>query len=670
MSSSDEGNEELQWEERPALSETPSPSNNKEKHHKHKDKKNKDKKKHKHKHKHNKKDKKNKDKGEKRKKHDNSSGEGSDVEEDTKKPKQTQPKEVVESDGNATKNATTTAQREEWMTSAPSSSNWLLGSRGGVEEKKPTKEDKEEEPPQYAAGLHVRGDDNNNNNASNDPKRSDPNKSKTPSWMVGDGGSSWRTKALRRAREQASESGESVDSLVEGRFGNAEELEKRSQRGRYEESGDSRSHRHHHNDRDRDREERDRERGGDRRDRDRDNNRERETDRNKDRDSRSEREERDKDKERVRDRENERESDRHQRKESDDSRHKERGGRVFEDPSKRMMTPSTSDHRLKWGSRKPSHSDTKIATTLSSSSSSTAPSSSRNSPPPPIRNDRFDDKREENTERDFIMNIDENEQRDKIEDSEKASQDINKLVAQVMKAKLKGDKDLVKKLEQEIEEVKRAISKVVVKIPMMDSKGRPITGNDKTLKPDANLQTLLSKERFSESRDYDNEYANALTKTKKGTLNEDEDFDRIGEERPQNNKQKKKEEKHKQKQQEKEKQQAISNFKRAEAQEGNCWFCYTSDTFDKSLMVSTGNHVYLSLPSKGTLAPGHCLIVPIRHAVSVTSVDEDVFTEIQNFKKCLIQMFASLKKECIFLETVMNLKKQSHTCFECIPITK
>lgn len=32
-------------------------------------------------------------------------------------------------------------------------------------------------------------------------------------------------------------------------------------------------------------------------------------------------------------------------------------------------------------------------------------------------------------------------------------------------------------------------------------------------------------------------------------------------------------------------------------------------------------------------------------------------------------MMASVQKECIFLETVMNLKKQNHTFLECIPIS-
>lgn len=42
---------------------------------------------------------------------------------------------------------------------------------------------------------------------------------------------------------------------------------------------------------------------------------------------------------------------------------------------------------------------------------------------------------------------------------------------------------------------------------------------------------------------------------------------------------------------------------------------------------------------RGRLVPGHCLIVPAEHIASTRQVDEHVWTEIRNFKKCLLQMF-------------------------------
>ena len=38
--------------------------------------------------------------------------------------------------------------------------------------------------------------------------------------------------------------------------------------------------------------------------------------------------------------------------------------------------------------------------------------------------------------------------------------------------------------------------------------------------------------------------------------------------------------------------------------------------------------------------PGHCLIVPMEHVASCRMADEAVWTEMRNFKKCLVQMYA------------------------------
>lgn len=50
-------------------------------------------------------------------------------------------------------------------------------------------------------------------------------------------------------------------------------------------------------------------------------------------------------------------------------------------------------------------------------------------------------------------------------------------------------------------------------------------------------------------------------------------------------------------------------------------------------------------------------------------MDDNVWTEIRNFKKCLIMMFAKQEKEVVFLETVMGLAQQRRHCMvECIPL--
>jgi len=50
-------------------------------------------------------------------------------------------------------------------------------------------------------------------------------------------------------------------------------------------------------------------------------------------------------------------------------------------------------------------------------------------------------------------------------------------------------------------------------------------------------------------------------------------------------------------------------------------------------------------------------------------VDDNVWEEMRNFKKCLIMMFGKQDKEVVFLETVMGLAQQRRHCMiECIPL--
>lgn len=60
-----------------------------------------------------------------------------------------------------------------------------------------------------------------------------------------------------------------------------------------------------------------------------------------------------------------------------------------------------------------------------------------------------------------------------------------------------------------------------------------------------------------------------------------------------------------------------------------------------------------------------------QHESATRSLDDNVWEEFRNFKKCLIMMFAKQEKDLIFLETVMGLARQKRHCLiECIPMPK
>jgi hypothetical protein len=70
------------------------------------------------------------------------------------------------------------------------------------------------------------------------------------------------------------------------------------------------------------------------------------------------------------------------------------------------------------------------------------------------------------------------------------------------------------------------------------------------------------------------------------------------------------------------------------------------------------------------MVPYHCLIIPTQHVSSTLELEDDTWDEIRNFKKCLILMFQKKNMGVLFMEQVVNVKKQLHTVIECIPVPR
>lgn len=88
---------------------------------------------------------------------------------------------------------------------------------------------------------------------------------------------------------------------------------------------------------------------------------------------------------------------------------------------------------------------------------------------------------------------------------------------------------------------------------------------------------------------------------------------------------------------------------------------------EKQLIVSMGNQVYISLPWHEGLQVGHCMIIPMQHVACSTQLDEDVWNEVQDYRKAITRMFQSRKQDVIFFETVRYLNKSPHMAIHCVP---
>jgi hypothetical protein len=72
-------------------------------------------------------------------------------------------------------------------------------------------------------------------------------------------------------------------------------------------------------------------------------------------------------------------------------------------------------------------------------------------------------------------------------------------------------------------------------------------------------------------------------------------------------------------------QNSVSSDKTADA----CSYCYTPDHVPKVSIVALGMKVYLGLPETIDLVPGHCLIIPTQHELTILELEDDARDEIR-----------------------------------------
>jgi hypothetical protein len=58
----------------------------------------------------------------------------------------------------------------------------------------------------------------------------------------------------------------------------------------------------------------------------------------------------------------------------------------------------------------------------------------------------------------------------------------------------------------------------------------------------------------------------------------------------------------------------------------------------------------------------------MKHVSASTDMDEDVEKEVENFKRCLRQMWAAQGLGCLFVETVLGIGKKPHTSIQCFAV--
>ncbi|KAK9070780.1 hypothetical protein SSX86_011182 [Deinandra increscens subsp. villosa] len=431
-----------------------------------------------------------------------------------------------------------------------------------------------------------------NNDGSGYPEEEDGESNLLSTSVVGDGGASWRLKALKRAQEQAAREGKNLDEVVGERWGSLGKLAVSVASGS---AAPSRAHLHAIKNRIR---------------------------------------------LQTRDPQNDTESD-------------SKKGTPDHHPTKmRMPRP---DDSLSWGKRKSQNMSVADAGVISSALSSMQKFTSDGSFMQEFKSQQQQKNDDSCTNRSTNVTSDVS----KSEEPSSSTPDVkpvlsaNQLAAKVMQLRMKGKHDEADKLLKEAE-VHQQKSKADTTI-RTSSQGDGTTSRyimhnlktrEKKKEEDMDMhvaRSIMQNKQFSIAGQADDEYDNDDGPKKKKRGKGDNDVS---------------------------KSMGNNRFeKRILTQKERCNFCFENPKRPRHLVVAIANFTYMMLPPWQPVVPGHCCILPMQHDLATRSVDDNVWDEIRNFKKCVLMMFAKQGKEVVFLETVMGLAKQSRHCMiECIPL--
>ncbi|EEP80487.1 conserved hypothetical protein [Uncinocarpus reesii 1704] len=115
---------------------------------------------------------------------------------------------------------------------------------------------------------------------------------------------------------------------------------------------------------------------------------------------------------------------------------------------------------------------------------------------------------------------------------------------------------------------------------------------------------------------------------------------------------------------------AINEFQKMNRILDNCPLCHheDSDTPPTAPMVSLATRVYLTLPTEPELNEGAACIVPIQHRTNLLECDDDEWEEIRNFMKCLTRMYHDQGRDVIFYENAARPQQKRHAAMEAVPL--
>lgn len=270
---------------------------------------------------------------------------------------------------------------------------------------------------------------------------------------------------------------------------------------------------------------------------------------------------------------------------------------------------------------------------------------------------------------------------------------INAVSAKLIKAELIGNKDKVKALQLQLDELrsrKKIQDSVINQVPADDKgeektvlltqtdrfgrvrpaklpsdesylRGRSSKGKSKKRygNEDHSISYLVEQERMLTADDTYEAIAKMASKFVRS--NPEDVVDDVVDQAKKSNASK---------ESEKMKLKVLSESRKFEEIMDNCKFCVKGSNFKKHLVIAMGAKIYLSVPPYRSLTDGHCLIVPLDHTPCALQMDEDVWGEVKSFQRSLTKMFDDNNMDVIFTECYTSPIKRSHMYIDCLPVPK
>jgi hypothetical protein len=115
---------------------------------------------------------------------------------------------------------------------------------------------------------------------------------------------------------------------------------------------------------------------------------------------------------------------------------------------------------------------------------------------------------------------------------------------------------------------------------------------------------------------------------------------------------------------------AIGEFQKMNRILDSCQLCTHEDTGQPPIapMISLATRVYLTVPTEPELSEGGAVIVPIQHRTNLLECDDDEWEEIRNFMKCLTRMFHDQGRDVVFYENAAAPHRKMHAAMQAVPL--